>query len=132
MTITFENDKDVIVIVYALDLIISYARNNQYMFVAQSGWWISSIIDLQQRLVIYLDIPKVQGNIGQAMAASDTHHIHCSRLERLRKSSNEVCVSEDESISITETDIHKDVIEKCEIFLEQCKQDREAIGRQTR
>jgi len=53
MTITFENDNDVIC--YALEKIISYARDNQYIFLAQSIWWISSVIGLQQGLVNYID-----------------------------------------------------------------------------
>jgi len=53
MTFTFENDNDVIV--YALEKIISYARNNQYIFLARSVWWISSIIGLQQGLIIHID-----------------------------------------------------------------------------
>jgi hypothetical protein len=53
MTITFENDNDIIV--YALERIISYARENHYIFLAQSIWWISSIIGLQQGLVIHID-----------------------------------------------------------------------------
>jgi hypothetical protein len=42
MAITFDNNKDVII--YALQKIISYARNNQYIFVAQHVWWLASII----------------------------------------------------------------------------------------
>jgi hypothetical protein len=53
MTITFENDNDVIV--YALEMITYYARNNQYIFLAQSVWWISSIIGLQSELVTHID-----------------------------------------------------------------------------
>ena len=53
MTITFENDNDVIV--YALEKIISYTRNNQYIFLAQIVWWISCIIGLQQGLIIHID-----------------------------------------------------------------------------
>ena len=49
MTITFENDNDVIV--YALEKIIAYTRNNQYIFVAQSIWWIVSVIGLTEGLV---------------------------------------------------------------------------------
>jgi len=52
MTITFENDTDVIV--YALEKIISFARTNQHIFLAQSIWWISSIIGLQSEVVIYI------------------------------------------------------------------------------
>jgi len=53
MTITFGNDNDVIV--YALEKIISYARDNQHIFLAQSVWWISSDIGLQQGLVNHID-----------------------------------------------------------------------------
>jgi hypothetical protein len=42
MTITFANDNDVII--YALEKILSYARDTQYIFLAQSVWWITSII----------------------------------------------------------------------------------------
>jgi len=53
MTITFENDNDFIV--YALEKIISFARTRQYIFLAQSVWWISSIIGLQSGLLTYID-----------------------------------------------------------------------------
>jgi len=53
MTLTFENDNDVIV--YALEKIISYARKNQYIFVAQSVWWIASVIGLTDGLVTHID-----------------------------------------------------------------------------
>jgi hypothetical protein len=53
MTLTFENDNDIII--YALEKIISFARSNQYIFLAQSVWWISSIIGLQQGLVTHID-----------------------------------------------------------------------------
>jgi len=70
MTITFEDDKDIIV--YALETIISYDTKNLFIFLAQSIWWLSLIMGVQQRLVFYLDNLKVQGNIGKAPAASDT------------------------------------------------------------
>jgi hypothetical protein len=40
--------------------------------------------------------------------------------------------SGDESLSTTETDIHNEVINNCELFLEQSKQERKANGRQNR
>jgi hypothetical protein len=42
MMITFAGDSDIIV--YALEKNISHARNNQYIFLAQSIWWIAAII----------------------------------------------------------------------------------------
>jgi len=62
MTITFENDNNVIV--YALVKIISYARENQYIILAQSIWWISSVIGLQQGSEIYIDTLKERLNTG--------------------------------------------------------------------
>jgi hypothetical protein len=53
MTITFENDNDVIV--YALEKIISYARRTQQIFVAQCVWWLASIIGLEQGLANFID-----------------------------------------------------------------------------
>jgi hypothetical protein len=53
MTITFENESDVIV--YALEKIISHARRTQQIFVAQCVWWLASIIGLEQGLANYID-----------------------------------------------------------------------------
>jgi hypothetical protein len=53
MTITFENESDVIV--YAFEKVISYARRNQQIFVAQCIWWLASIIGLKQGLVNHID-----------------------------------------------------------------------------
>jgi len=53
MPITFENDSDVIV--YAYEKIISFARNIQYVFVANCFWWIAGIIGLDDDLRIHID-----------------------------------------------------------------------------
>jgi hypothetical protein len=53
MTLTFENDNEVIV--YALERNIAYARRTQQVFVAQCIWWIASIIRLQLSLVTHID-----------------------------------------------------------------------------
>lgn len=53
MTITFENDNDIIV--YALEKVISYARRKQHLFLAQCVWWLASVIGLEQGLVTHID-----------------------------------------------------------------------------
>jgi hypothetical protein len=53
MTITFENDNDVIV--YALVKVILYARRTQQIFVVQCVCWLASIMGLEQELVSYID-----------------------------------------------------------------------------
>jgi hypothetical protein len=63
MTITFENDNDVIV--HALEKVISYARRTQQIFVAQCVWWLASIIGLEQGLIIHIDNLQERTNIGR-------------------------------------------------------------------
>jgi hypothetical protein len=53
MTITLENDNDVIV--SALENIIAYARRTQPVFVAQCVWWLASVCGLEQGLVDHID-----------------------------------------------------------------------------
>jgi len=64
MTITFENDQDVMV--YALERIIDYARKNRYIFVVQSVWWIASIITRMEDLVTHIDNLHIQSEITQS------------------------------------------------------------------
>jgi hypothetical protein len=53
MTITFEHETDVIV--YAFEKVISYAKKNQQIFVAQCVWWLALIVGIEQELVKYID-----------------------------------------------------------------------------
>jgi hypothetical protein len=146
MTITFENDNDVLV--YSLEKIISYARDNQYIFLAQSVWWISLVIGLQSELVSHIDHLRIRGDISKlaivldwpnkpeifstqtkSLSGKDSCYIHPSRLAAIQEPSGQDSDYRDDSVSTTETDIHNEVIENCELFLEQSKQERKAIGR---
>ena len=53
MTITCENDNDIIV--YALEKIVSYARELQHFFVGNCVWWIASVIGLDEQLRQHID-----------------------------------------------------------------------------
>lgn len=60
-------------------------------------------------------------------------HIHPDRVGRIQASDNSYIDSGREWITTTETDIHNEVIENCELFLlEQSKQERKALGRKNR
>jgi hypothetical protein len=116
MTITFESDKDVIV--YALEKIISFARDNQCIFLGQSIWWISSIIGLQEGLVIYIDNLKVRDNTHSTKEVLDTSEgglsivdpvVHPDRIHQIQHSKDSYIASDTESNGTTETDIHNDV-----------------------
>jgi hypothetical protein len=139
MTITFESDQDVIV--YALEKIIAFARNHQHIFLAQSVWWISSIIGLQEGLVIHIDnlrsreeviiAKEVPTTVDEEIPTSEAV-IHLSRIHQIQCSEDSYVESEVESDSTTETNIHNEVIDNCELFLEQSKQERKALGRRNR
>jgi hypothetical protein len=72
MTINFENENEVLV--YAFERIIVFAQDNHYLFLAQSVWWISSIIGLQQSLIDYIDNIRNQSNLSDQASGeiSDT------------------------------------------------------------
>jgi hypothetical protein len=70
MTITFENDSDVIV--YALEKIISFARGNQYLFVANCAWWLAGVTGLDKGLIIYIDNLEIRKRITNYRAVSAT------------------------------------------------------------
>jgi len=53
MTITFDSDYDVMV--YALEKIIGFARDNQYLFVANCAWCIAVVIGLDSGLITHID-----------------------------------------------------------------------------
>jgi len=62
MTITFDNYNDLIV--YALQKMISYTRQHQYIFMAKSVCWLASIIGLKLELIIHIDNLKRRSDIA--------------------------------------------------------------------
>jgi len=118
------------------------------MFLVQSIWWISWIIRLQQGLIIYILNLKARSNfrrsevqlksaiVAESIGTSskefyeEDQHIHPDRVARIQASYS--VDSGSESNMTTETDIHNEEIENCELFLEQSKQERKALGRKNR
>jgi len=83
MTISFENYNEVII--YTLEKIISYARDNQYIFLAQSIWWISWIIGLQLGLVTYIVTLQFRSKFGEVQHdSSETPSIELLNSEQDR------------------------------------------------
>jgi hypothetical protein len=122
MVITFENDKDVIV--YALEKVISYARANQYIFVAQSIWWISSIIGLQQELILHIDNLKIRSK-EEITAPEYGSVIHPDRLKQ---------VEQENRVSPTPRDLTEDqrldsILEVAEHVVQDSFRDRSIIQR---
>jgi len=136
MTITFASDKDVIV--YALEKIISYTRDNRYIFLAQGVWSISGVIGLQEGIVIHIDNLRARGTSGhpeeqlEPMIHLGPADVHPDCIMNIQDPERDYILSDSESVCTTETDIHNEVIDNCEILLGQSKKERKAIGRITR
>jgi hypothetical protein len=79
MTITFESESDVIV--YALERIVPFAREHQYLFVANSVWWLASIIGLEQGLINHIDnLRKIK---SPATFAESSGTVHPDRIHQI-------------------------------------------------
>jgi hypothetical protein len=142
MTITFQNDNDAIV--FALEIIITFARNNQHIILAQSIWWISSIIRLQPELIRHLNHLRASSEFRSKSSIQQTsladskglasnndfsnQHIHPDRVEGVQASYDDYLDSEVESVNTTESEIHNEATGNCKTFFEQSKQERKAIG----
>jgi len=128
MTITFESDNDVIV--YALENIIIYARDNRYIFVAQSVCWIASIIGLTDRLVTHID------NI---CILSETYKAPVQEVEQLSLEKEVVIaprdVQADSAVNSEFSNLHRDrakqVIKETEEFLNNSKRQRKEFKRKS-
>jgi hypothetical protein len=70
MTITFETNSDVIV--YALEKIISFAQDNQYLLVANCAWWIAGVVGLDKGLITHIDNLEARKRIVNPRAISGT------------------------------------------------------------
>jgi hypothetical protein len=74
MTVTFENDNDVIV--YALEKVIAYARRTQQIFVAQCVWWLASIVGLESGLINHIDtLRKREEVLSQDELSEEVHQV---------------------------------------------------------
>jgi hypothetical protein len=73
MTITFESDSDIIV--YALEKIISFARENQYLFITNCAWWIAGVIGLDSGLIMFIDNLRSRQPIGPRKKANNQRAI---------------------------------------------------------
>jgi len=113
MTISFKNDNDFIV--YVFEKVIAYARINRQIFLAQSVWWISSIIGLQAELVSYIDklrinlpTPEARNVIPNKETTASAHH--CNQLPEIskREGNPEVNIRREVIVSPMPRDIQED------------------------
>jgi len=142
MTITFENDNDVIA--YALEKIICYARDNRYIFVAQSVWWIASIIGLSEGLATHIDNLRIRAEAGRLISEADqsssVKDSTTSLPEGLHIITQESCIHPDRILQINkdsqdpetedsqaQLDRATTVIQSAKRFIGQSQKERKAL-----
>jgi hypothetical protein len=76
-----------------LEMIISFARDNHYIILAQSIWWISSIIRLQPGLVIHIDNLRNRSHQGDRQGQGSEPASKASKPDNYRESSCSRAVS---------------------------------------
>jgi hypothetical protein len=132
MTITFENDNDVIV--YALEKVIAYARRTQQIFVAQCVWWLASIIGLEQGLTIFIDNiqsrVEVAVNSGVREVPSERQEA-CVPEQSVRQDNPEGVpnITQERSVSATPRDLTEDqrldrILDSAERVIQESFRDR--------
>jgi len=141
MTVTFENDNDIII--YALEMIISSARDNQYIILAHSVWWISSIIGLEQGLVFHIENVKIHSETiiatsqdirdvsatpldtqEESTSGVESQHIQPDRISQVPDTNNDLILDS------SEQDHHIPVIKKTEQFIQKSRKETKAINKQ--
>jgi len=142
MTITFENENDIIV--YALEKIICYARDNRYIFVAQSIWWIASIIGLSEGLAAHIDNLRIRFEASHLISEEDQlssgkdllnklpkrcdieiqeGHIHPDRVFQVGEAIEDL----EDNNSRPESDRAISIIQRTNRFIGQSKKERQAL-----
>jgi hypothetical protein len=110
MTITFTNDSDVIV--YTFKKVLSYARRNQQIIVAQRIWWLASIIGLDRGLIIPIDNLHLREEIDES---------DCRNESKLLNDTSTSCELEQPDI----------VLNKCEEYLHESQRLRDIANLRT-
>jgi hypothetical protein len=139
MTITFEHDNDVIV--YALEMIISYPKRTQQIFMAQCIWWLASVLRLESDFVDHID--KLHGRvvvkepIDSQVDPSASRDIEedpqLSRKEnwihpeRRSQTNLDIC---DLDLNDTIKEPRPEVIEPIKSFLARSRKERKAFNKQ--
>jgi len=125
MTITFKNNNEVII--YALEKIFAFARENQYIIVAQCVWWLASIIGLESGLATHIDNLRKRSEVYSAPGVAHTNPgiVHPDRLFQIEKATSdqkdqscrESSELESEHSITSEDNLHNQILNNCEEFL---------------
>jgi len=119
MTITFENESDVIV--YALEKVISHARRTQHIFVAQCVWWLASIIGLELGLIIHINNLRRRERLESV--DKRTEFVHSDSIQQIQI---------EREVSSTPRDLTEDlrldrILESAERVVQESYQDRAVV-----
>jgi hypothetical protein len=108
MTFTKDND----VIVYTFEKVLSYARRNQQIFLAQCIWWLASVIGLDRGLIIHIINLRLREEIDKS---------ECRNESELLNDTSTSCELEQPDI----------VLNECEEYMHESQQLRDIANLRT-
>jgi hypothetical protein len=131
MTITFENDNDVIV--YALEKVILYAKRTQQIFVAQCVWWLAFIVGLETGLINHIDILRKREEVLSKELLPEEVHEDSDQLQQVHPDRVKQLLQERE-VSSVPRDLTEDqrldrILESAERVIQKSFEDRSRTGR---
>jgi hypothetical protein len=140
MTITFENDNDVIA--YAFENIVSYTKTHQYIFLAQCVCWLATCIVLHDGLVTHIDNLGIRSKVPWETVdiSSDITNFHPDRISQLytlglNKGIQSDCCNQDSRMSKSRESstsgdqLHDAVIQNQEAFVVQSERNRKYVAK---
>jgi len=124
MTITFENESDVIT--YAFERILFHAKKNQQIFVAQCVWWLASITGLERGLINYID--NIRSRVEVTVTSDKTPYTPVTTSKPIDKEQP----NKEKSISPVPRDVQEEsrrdqVLEECEEYLKESRRLRDIV-----
>jgi hypothetical protein len=87
MTVTFQDDNSIVI--YALGKILCFARQNQYIFVADCIWWIAALVGINEGQASYIDSLHHQRHIEVPEVFGSLHDSQCDLIYESTKSVHE-------------------------------------------
>jgi hypothetical protein len=112
MTITVETDADVII--YAVKKIISFARENQYLFVANCAWWRAGITRLDSGLTIFIDNLETRKRVGLYRISMTPSNIARSELVNSGQinSKNHLHETRKKTLLLKSVELHSQILQE--------------------
>jgi hypothetical protein len=127
MTVTFENQNDIIV--YTPEKIICYATCNHNVIVALCIWWCAVIVGLQEWLIIHTNILRIQREVSHIPSTTNLTlaTVHSNRVYHMLGPKLSDCNTSD-----LEEHSQDYIVKNCNEFLLELQGQQKRVAKKSR